>query len=56
MSVRFQIASLVFMMVDAVVFDFGAVLVPGIPVLAANAQIQVPVVVASVLVSTPCPG
>jgi hypothetical protein len=54
MSTRFQIALLIFMMANAVVFGVGIVLVLMIPVLAAYAFEAIPaVVVASLLVSAP---
>ena len=54
MSTRFQIALLIFMMANAVVFGVGIVLVLMIPVLAAYAFEAIPaVVLASVLVSAP---
>ena len=54
MSTRFQIALLIFMMANAVVFGVGIVLVLMIPALAAYAFEAIPtVVVASVLVSAP---
>ena len=54
MSTRFQIALLIFMMANAVVFGVGIVLVLMIPVLAAYAFEAIPaIVVASFLVSAP---
>jgi hypothetical protein len=54
MSTRFQIASLVFMMTNAVAFGVGIVLVLMIPALAASAFEAIPaVVVASFVVSAP---
>jgi hypothetical protein len=54
MSTRFQIASLIFMMTNAVAFGAGIVLVLMIPVLTAYAFETIPaVVVASFLISAP---
>lgn len=54
MSTRFQIAALVFMMVNAVAFGVGIVPVLLIPSLANNAFETIPaVVIASFLVSAP---
>jgi len=54
MSTRFQIAALVFMMVNAVAFGVGIVPVLLIPSLANNAFEAIPaVVIASFLVSAP---
>lgn len=54
MSVRFQIAAMVFMMTNAVAFGLGLLPVLLIPSLAQNAFTAVPaVVMASVIVSAP---
>jgi len=54
MSTRFQIAAMVFMMTNAVVFGVGIVPVLLIPALANNAFETVPaVVIASFLISAP---
>jgi multidrug efflux pump subunit AcrB len=54
MSTRFQIAAMIFMMVNAVVFGAGIVPVLMIPSLANNAFEMIPaVVIASFVVSAP---
>lgn len=54
MSIRFRIASLIFGMINAVVFGAGAILVLSVPDLSAQAMTLLPVVVAlSVLISAP---
>jgi hypothetical protein len=54
MSIRFQIAALVFMMVNAVVFGIGLVLVMTLPALAGHAFDLIPaVVIASFVISAP---
>ena len=54
MSIRFQIAAMVFMMTNAVAFGVGLLPVLLIPSLAQNAFTTVPaVVIASVVVSAP---
>jgi hypothetical protein len=54
MPTRFQIAWLVFMMTNAVIFGVGIVPVLAIPALAAHAFVLIPiVVVASVLIGAP---
>ena len=54
MSIRFQIAAVIFMMVNAVVFGAGIVPVLMIPPLASNAFEMIPtVVIASFIVSAP---
>jgi hypothetical protein len=54
MSTRLQIASLVFMMANAVAFGIGIILVLMIPLLAAHAFAAVPAVVfASFAISAP---
>jgi len=51
---RLQIASLVFLMANAVLFGIGAIAVLSIPALSAQAAILLPVVIAlSVLVAAP---
>jgi hypothetical protein len=54
MSIRFQIASMVFMMTNAVIFGVGIVLVLSIPALSRLAFDLIPaVVVASFAISAP---
>jgi hypothetical protein len=54
MSIRFQIAAMVFMMVNAVVFGIGLVSVMTLPSLARHAFDLIPaVVVASFILSAP---
>jgi hypothetical protein len=54
MSIRFQIASMVFMMTNAVIFGVGIVLVLSIPALSRLAFNLIPaVVVASFAISAP---
>lgn len=54
MSIRFRIASLIFGMINAVVFGAGAILVLSVPDLSAQAMTLLPVVVAlSFLISAP---
>ncbi|WOC16202.1 hypothetical protein MP213Fo_16760 [Pseudochrobactrum sp. MP213Fo] len=53
MSVRFQIAALLSLMVNAVLFGIGVILVLSIPELSVNAKYLIPAVVALSLVITP---
>ncbi|KAB2675847.1 hypothetical protein F9K85_13110 [Brucella tritici] len=53
MSVRFQIAALINIMVNAVVFGVGAITVLSIPILSVNAMLWLPIVVAASIVLSP---
>ncbi|MNE77800.1 hypothetical protein D3C80_1741500 [compost metagenome] len=53
MSVRLQLAIMVGLMINAVLFGIGAVIVLSIPVLADNAKYFLPVVVVTCFILTP---
>jgi hypothetical protein len=54
MSTRFQLASVIFMMVAAVLFGVGIIPVLAVPSLAVHAPVLIPVaVVASVVIGAP---
>lgn len=53
MSVRFQIAALLSLMVNAVIFGIGAITVLSVPSLAENAKFWLPVSVAASIVLSP---
>ncbi|WP_112805024.1 hypothetical protein [Ensifer sp.] len=53
MSVRLQLAIMVGLMINAVLFGIGAVIVLSIPVLADNAKYALPVVVVLCFILTP---
>lgn len=54
MSTRFQIAALLSLMVNAVIFGIGAITVLSVPSLAENAKFWLPASVAASIVLSPC--
>ncbi|MDR6431025.1 hypothetical protein [Brucella pseudogrignonensis] len=53
MSVRFQIAAMLSIVVNAVVFGVGAITVLSVPALADNAAMLLPIAVAISLIASP---